>query len=223
MGERIGSGGCGQAGRAAQRQFGVDDGGMWLDIGIGNGHLHAAGLIEDDGEAGDLGTGAARSRNGNDRQCRFRDLELAEEVGDIAAIGEDGGNRLGQIEAGATADTDDRADRLACKARDSFGHVRTRQVGKGTVVDMYSHAGGLHRLNERLELGRGGHSFIGDEKHGTSKRGYDPGKLVSLPGTKQYGLGLAHEPQPQQVLHRHQRTSSSSPTVTAIYFFSRNS
>ena len=77
VGHRVGPGNGREGGRTGQRELGVADGGRGDEMRAGDADLEAAFAVRQHRDRGDLGPGARRRGNGDQRQDRARHFELA--------------------------------------------------------------------------------------------------------------------------------------------------
>ena len=150
--------------RAGQRQLGVDDRRVRLQVRTRDPDLHALLLVEDHRDAGDLGARAAGGGHGDDRDARPGDQELAVVVADVAAVREHHRGDLRQVHARTAADADDRADGAAAEALDHVDDVAARQVRLGAVVDRRPKHPLAERVDDLDELDAGRHPRVGDHQ-----------------------------------------------------------
>ncbi len=111
--------------------------------------------------------------------------ELAVVVGRLAAVREEHGHRLGEVEAAAPAHADDDVRVRAGGELGALGHLVHGDVGQHLGERRHLHPGALEQPDQLGVLARGPEPGVGaDQRAGPESGGHRP-ESVPLPGSEQ--------------------------------------
>ena len=146
----VGARARGERRRAAERELRVAHGRVGDEVGAGDAHLADALGIGEHGHGRHLRAGPCRGGQGDDGHHGTGHAELAVVVGRLAAVREDHGHRLGEVEAAAPAHADHDVRVHPGRELGALGHLVHRDVGQHVGERRHVHA----RVLEQPHAGR---------------------------------------------------------------------
>jgi len=173
VGQGIHTGGGGQARRHADHEDRVVDGDARGDAPVGDGHLHVAGGVGDDGEAGHFRAGAGGGVDGEVGHQRLGGLVDAFVVVDLAAVGHDEANALAAVVGRAAAQGDEAVAAVFLVDLHAVVDVFVRGIGHGLVIEDVGHVRGVEQVRDLFADAHGHDTLVGDEQGLAAAQGAD--------------------------------------------------
>ena len=173
VGEGVHTGGRGQCRRHADHQKRIVHGDARGHAPVDDGHLHVAGGVGDDAEAGHFRSGTGGGVHGQVRRHRLGGLVHALVIMNLAAVGDHQAHALAAVVGGAAAQGDEAVALLFLVDVDAVMHVLVGGVGDGLVIDHVFHLGGVEQVGDLLGDAGAGDALVGDDQRLGTAEGLD--------------------------------------------------
>lgn len=162
--ERVDAGVGGDLLGARQRQRRIDNREARAQMPAEGRDLEMIFLVGEDARATDFAAGAGRGWNTNQRRHRAGDFVFANVIPRAAAVREDGGGDLGQVEIAPAAQTEDRVGPVRAGRGDALVHEGKAGLGLAAVVFTGADAVLGERVVDALGRADTDELLVGDDK-----------------------------------------------------------
>jgi hypothetical protein len=150
--------------RAAVGEHGVDQRDVRDQVRADDALLHVELLVGEDGDRGDLGAGAGRGRDGDQRQALLGDLIDADVVLELVVVGGEDRDDLGDVDRRAAAEADDEVVAALLGEVDDLVHAVHGRLRHGVVVDADLETGVDQRPLDVVDGAAAGDAGVGEDQ-----------------------------------------------------------
>ena len=164
VGQGVHAGGGGEAGGHAHHEVGVVDGDAGGAAPVHDSHLHLAGSVGDDAEAGHFRSGAGSGVHGNVGREGILGLVHAFVVVDLAAVGNEEADALAAVVGAAAAEGEEAVATLFLIDGKGFFHVLIGGIRNGLVVDGVLDVSGVKDIGDGLQNTAGNDALVSNDE-----------------------------------------------------------
>jgi hypothetical protein len=177
------------AGGGAGGQLGVDDRDVGEQVHVPDLLFDARLGVLDDTPVADLAAGAGRRREVDARRRLVRDVAASLEVEDVAVVGRQYRRRLGRVQRGAAADSEEQVAPERFERVDRLVYDRVCGVGDHPVVDLVLAARLVDRFEDGVEHPGVANAFVRDDENATRVERLEiAARFARRPGAEQHAI-----------------------------------